>query len=148
MGLFRCLRPKCAEGKNGFEFQAEKAQCPKCGLRREDPRMGQFLVPLHIVHFDPPDEPELGKGKNYRACDPGQPITVPMTRDGKHPASRDHGTAVPQAVTCPACKQTPVYKAALSAQAVTEEPAPVGDCGCSQKAKVSEEGGAPSLSSK
>lgn len=106
--FYRCL--KCST-KEPFEFWAEQPVCPQCGLRRDDARLGQFLIPLHVIHFDPPEIPALMKGKNVRACEPAVAIQTPL--DTRNNPTRHGGTGDPRAVTCPQCKETEAFKAAL-----------------------------------
>lgn len=95
--LWRCVNPE--HGKHDFE--AGRPVCPECGAGEDGRSRARFILPLKVVHFDPPAFP--GVGRNVKAC------------DGKPWGEGVMATAAPSAVTCPACMETGEYKAALAA---------------------------------
>jgi hypothetical protein len=94
--LWRCLNPACAPDT---DFAAAAGTCPKCGLTIGRGRAGHLIVPLVVVHYDPPSGIE-GIGKNEPACQPGTPIYGLQA------------TGAPDAVNCPACKATEAWQQA------------------------------------
>lgn len=100
----------------GFAFTAEKPEgryapvCPKCGLDGGDPAGRDWIAPLVVTHFEPPHPAGVrGKGAGAVAC------------TGKPRAGKVQVTAHPQVVSCPACRATAAFKAALARIAGGEE---------------------------
>ena len=118
--LFRCLKPKCQAREQG-RFWGEEWKCPQCGLTDKDPRLGQYLVRLCIIHFDPPTDIP-GVGLNVRACDKGKPIQAIQWENGT-PSPWNGGTGSPSAVTCDKCMNTPEY---IRAKKAIDDEEPVG----------------------
>lgn len=114
MALWRCMNPDCADRpgiKNGHDFDAEKGICPKCGADRAHPRLGQLIVRLATVHFDPPTK-FAGVGENVRACD-GKSVLL----DDPRRVEMEHfhaATGDPGSVNCVKCKATDKFKAAAA----------------------------------
>lgn len=109
--LYRCINPKC--GPNGHEFTGESpAKCPKCGIAEDDPKLGLAIRRLVLVHFDPPS-PLPGIGMGYRACNHQRGIAVGMPSPDKPGVHA--GTGDPRSVTCPKCKESEEYTAAMAA---------------------------------
>lgn len=105
MRLFRCVNPKCREGiQHGHDFTAEGpvATCPKCGVKSNDPKFGHIIVPLVVIHFNPPSGVVEGIGAGFAACEP----TVPI--------AGLRATGVPSVVNCPKCIETEAYKKAFA----------------------------------
>lgn len=109
---YRCHNPKCADdphGKQRHDFAAEFPVCPKCKWDGRKPGFSNGVIALACIHFDPPNQvqaynPNVTHASlKCRACDPAKPI------------AGGHGTGNPTAVTCPACKETPAFKAAIEA---------------------------------
>lgn len=117
--MFRCLNPTCCTLKDQGIFHAEYPKCPRCQTDAADPKFGRLIVRLTLVHFDPPTHVP-GIGKNYRACDPTVDIQAAQGGNGM-PNPFHAGTGTPAAVTCPACKESAEFKAALATE---EEDAP------------------------
>ncbi len=69
---------------------------------------------MTVTHFDPPVDPDNQGGLNHRACDPSISIFARFLRNGE-PDPWHNGTGALSAVTCPACKETEAFKAALTA---------------------------------
>lgn len=80
-------------------------------MKDPDPKLGAQIQRLVIVHFDPPTE-VVGRGENIRACEPSKPIACGLMGDGQ-PNPFSCGTGSVGAVTCPECKETPVYRYAV-----------------------------------
>lgn len=108
--MFRCANPKCRKANKGTFF-AEIPKCPQCGIEANDPKYGRLIGRCALVHFDPPS-PVPGIGLNVRACDPAKVITVASTNERK--PSWHAGTGNPKGVTCPQCKETRAYQAAIA----------------------------------
>ena len=87
-----------------LNFEGPKGICPQCNLDGSKPEAGGAIAPRAVIHFDPPDPafPQLEgiRGLRHHACDP----TVRVGSKGMR-ASGEIGS-----VTCPACKETEVYK--------------------------------------
>ena len=109
--LFRCTRVSCVKKDQG-RFQSEGWACPQCGLPMKDPKLGDKIMRLTMVHFDPPSE-WPGMGLHYRACDPSIGIQVAPAQNGM-PNPWHAGTGDPRQVSCPKCKDTEAYKKALA----------------------------------
>lgn len=88
---------------NGFDFEAEKPICPKCGADGTGPRGHHAVQARVILHFDPPS-PIVNVGQNVIACKPSIGII-----GNKHGLRATGDTNV---VTCEACKSTDAYKKA------------------------------------
>jgi len=109
MRLFRCRN--CNR-----EFRADVPACEACGLdAAKDPRDAELVVPLALIHLDPPTHVE-GRGRGHAACDPK------LKAAAKDPRALAPGepvvmfTSEPTAANCPACKVTPEYAAALAGE--------------------------------
>ena len=117
--LFRCKAKKCqAKDKGMFWSKKMWPTCPQCHLDSADPKLGQIVQRLVIVHFDPPTEHE-GIGHSHRACDAGIAIQAPDTQRGPNPWHA--GSGDPRQVNCPACRQSSAFKQALAASEEEEE---------------------------
>lgn len=95
MARFRCVTARCGTAPTGFEFEADRAQCPKCGTVN--------VIPLIDVHFLAPDPggPIIGIHGRYKvACEP--------KRDGLalHVHDDYAATVEAPAVTCRSCRKT------------------------------------------
>lgn len=112
---YKCHRPTCQKKDQGRFWQAaspsDPPKCPQCGLTTADPKFGEKIQRLVITHFDPPTE-FPGLGWNHRACDKEKSICAEEGPNGV-PNPWHAGTGIVGVVTCPACKETPEYKAAL-----------------------------------
>lgn len=111
--LYKCHRPTC-QAKNHGQFWQEADRenppvCPQCNLSALDPKFGDKIQRLVVVHFDPPSE-FPGTGLQVRACDPKMPIQAQVVNP-KLP-SWHAGTGNPKTVNCDLCKATDAYKAA------------------------------------
>lgn len=105
--FYRCYNPNCTEHPAkmpGYDFTADVPVCPKCKVDARQPRFSHLIVPLVIIHFDPPSQVP-GYGVGELAC------------DGKPSAGR-MATGDPEVVNCPACRQTDVWKEAQKGKAV------------------------------
>lgn len=101
MRAFRCYNPKCMEegaSKPGWDFIANEAKCPKCGIDSANAVLGKFVVPLVWIHFEPPSGVVEGVGSRILAC------------TGK-PSTGFRVSGEPSAVNCPECIATAVYHA-------------------------------------
>lgn len=110
MKLFRCYNPTCADkpGLPGHDFTGEKAKCDRCGTTADHPRFGHMIVQLKLIHWEPPSHVE-GVGVGHPACQP-----APEKETGVRGAFKTSGA--PDAVNCPACRETEAFQAALNAQ--------------------------------
>ena len=103
---YRCQNPLCA-GKPDFWVDTDKvAACPCCEISITDKRFGKVISPLVVMHFEPPSH-VAGYGRGHYACDPGKVVVQVATR------GRELATGEPRAVTCPSCKETAAYAAAI-----------------------------------
>jgi ribosomal protein S27E len=121
VGLWRCTRISCSEdahGRNIYDFDRPEPVCPKCGSDMRKPRGG--ILKLEVIHYDPPGDlviDQFRRGRNEAACSPGRPF-------------KGFASGAPDAVTCPACKRTAVWReAAVEAGVILpappdEEPVP------------------------
>jgi hypothetical protein len=109
---YRCYN--CGVYPDTYDFYAEDVgkmvACPKCKIT-----VGEFkdhLTPLVLIHFDPPHPVvAVGRGTRRRACAPAVPTTnVEATEGEKHGA-----TGVAMHVTCPNCRKSVEYAAAIKA---------------------------------
>lgn len=92
MKLYRCLN--CSA-----EFEADRPACAKCDIDpAKDPRDKDIVVPLVLIHFDPPGK-RVGQGAGHAACDPKIRVGSPKCAFSGEPT----------AVNCAACKATAVY---------------------------------------
>lgn len=101
MRLWRCYNQKCSDSphKPGHDFSADGPKCDRCGTDGTLPKFAHLIVPLKIVHFDPPSHvDDIGLG--FIACQPTEPI-------GKYRATGDPGS-----VNCPACRVTEAWEKA------------------------------------
>jgi len=100
MKPFRCLNPECAPriGKT-FDFWGDEPVCPKCKAdeRKDDDR--GIIIPLEIIHFDPPHP-------KYAIMQRGQGVNACTGR------IRGMRTGDPRQVNCPRCLGTDVLKKA------------------------------------
>lgn len=106
--LFRCHRPKCQPLDMGKFFSANPT-CPQCGLSPADPKFGDKIQRLVMVHFDPPTE-FPGRGEQVRACEPSKGI---QCEGGTIPNPWHAGTGSITAVTCPICRKMPIFRYAV-----------------------------------
>lgn len=103
---YRCQNGRCSADPHGraiYDFWAAEPVCPKCGCDGRRPRTAHVVIPLVVLHFVPPLEKVEGMGTGYLACDPSVRVGAGNTR----------ATGDPTVVTCPGCKQTDAFKAAL-----------------------------------
>lgn len=107
---FRCHRDSCQANDMG-RFFAMDAKCPQCGLTQKDPKFGDKLQRLAIVHFDPPTD-FAGRGENVRACEPSEGIQCKM--HGRIPNPFHAGSGNASIVNCPDCMQTEIYQYAMA----------------------------------
>lgn len=106
--LYRCYNPKCTThpaGMPGYDFTADVPVCPKCGVDARQPRFANLIVTRTLIHFDPPSGVVPGYGKNVCVCD-GKPL-------GGRVSSGD-----PDAVNCPACRESAEWQDAQKGKAV------------------------------
>ncbi|MFO0801486.1 MAG: hypothetical protein U0804_28810 [Gemmataceae bacterium] len=101
--LVRCLNPDCSEADNDgppvFDFEADEPKCPKCGAdQRTAPQTVVTRATIHYLVNDPKGGIRTPHGGRAVACDPA---------GRKLPK---HATAVPDAVTCPECRASAVYR--------------------------------------
>jgi hypothetical protein len=103
---YRCQNPKCSadpHGRSIYDFWAAEPVCPKCKCDARKPRMGGVVIPLVVLHFEPPVAGIDGMGTGFLACNErvkvGASSSVRVTGD-------------PTVVTCPDCKLTEAYRAA------------------------------------
>lgn len=127
---YRCLN--C-----NTEFVADKPACAGCDIDGStDPVAKNVIVPLVVIHYDPPHPKIKNRGRGHRACDPHVPI------------GKGRGSGEPAVVNCEACQATTVFQEAVQAGALnsafleTEEEIvhantagviianKAGDCGC------------------
>lgn len=108
--LFRCYNPKCADSAAlpGHDFAAEEPKCPKCKTSADHPRFGHLITPLKLIHFEV-ESAVGGAGVGYPACQ--QP-----TGNENNVRGNFRSSGAPDAVNCPACRETKAFKAALHAQ--------------------------------
>ena len=107
MGLYRCMNCDNPKGLPGKDFEGPKEQCPDCGA------LPPSVIERATIHFDPPSGIR-DRGSNDAACNPGLRIhsgNQNMMMSG-HPA----------AVTCPACKQTRLWKDAAEVMGIPMVP--------------------------
>lgn len=85
----------------------EAVSCPNCGLSNTHVSHGGNVVPLLLVHFDPPLTKEMyGRaGKGHIACNPAEPVVKARPK-----GQELYATGEPLAVTCPKCKETAAFK--------------------------------------
>lgn len=110
-GMFRCYN--CvdpANGKPGVMFESAVPKCPDCGVDGTIERFHSLIVPVAVIHYDPPHPTIKGVAARYHACTPSNEI------------GKCDGMATGEilAVTCTACLDTP---AALAALGVRSDPA-------------------------
>ena len=91
-------RPNPKSAVSFFEFDAEEPVCEKCGCDAREPRYSDVVVQLAVIHFDPPDEKFVGRGKNYLACNPKRHVGGYMA------------TGNTELVNCKKCKDTEAFK--------------------------------------
>lgn len=104
---FRCIHCGPAPGvpgwQDGFLFESDRPECPKCG------RFGDMsIAPIQDVHLLVEDArgPILGSSRRFRvACEPARDVLA------RHQYDRYAATADVLAVTCRSCKGTPAYQA-------------------------------------
>ncbi len=99
---YRCVR--CAPMPAGFQFEADKDQCLKCGAA--GPIAGVYeLTAVHFAAVDP-DGPVQGMGEARLriACQPKRAVM------SAHMLDNFHASGDPRAVTCKSCISTPIYK--------------------------------------
>ncbi len=109
MKMFRCYNCENAKGMPGLDFPADAPVCPNCGLDGRDPKFAGLFAPLVCIHFDAPHAVAKNRGVGHAACDPKLPIgTV-------------RGSGHPDAVSCPACRETEAFQAAQKAVSVNPE---------------------------
>lgn len=102
--LFRCTNCEDPVSRRpGVEFEAAGPTCPTCG---GGPR---HVAELAVVHYDPPSG-RVMEGLNHAACDP----KVRLGRPGFVM------TGLAAAVTCRACRATPVWAEQAAVQGVPE----------------------------
>ncbi len=88
--LWRCVNDECDQ--TGFEFEAESNRCPHCKMLRS-----VLLTPTcYIVPAEGPIR--TGLGNRMIACDPKRK-TLPVSASGQR-----------EAVTCPKCKASEIFK--------------------------------------
>ena len=105
MPLYVCRNHPLPAG--GFPFEADKPVCPQCGLNRDEkPEYASYIAEREVIHFDPPHPVLIDRGTNRAACS-GLPIGGGDPRMG---GKFLFGTPAREAVTCPACRQTDVFK--------------------------------------
>lgn len=104
---FRCIHcgpPMGSPGwQDGFLFEADEMQCPKCG--RAGP---SAIAPVQDVHLLVPDLKGPIQGMEQRlmvACEPRRDVLA------RHRHDLYAATADVLAVTCRSCKGTEAYKA-------------------------------------
>lgn len=94
---YRCQNSQCSEDPQGrliFDFWSTDGVCPKCNGTNKG---GGLVIALAIIHFHPPSG--KGMGSRIRPCD-GQNISH----------KNSSATPVPAEVTCPACRETDVWR--------------------------------------
>ena len=96
---FRCRNNACGRLPQGFVFEGDLPQCPKCGT-------GRHVVPIVDVHFI-----VIGSGPIYGAAG-FQHVACEPKRDGLalHPHDEYAATDDPRAVTCRSCRGTPAWR--------------------------------------
>lgn len=118
--LYRCSNANCCDRVgNPHEFLADEGICPKCGISQGDQRFGSLIIRCVMIHFDPPS-PVPGYGLGVRACAPETAIHAPVDAFGR-PRIGHGGTGDPVAVSCPACKATEAYQAAIALAAKNDD---------------------------
>lgn len=86
----------------GNEFVSERQACVACDIdATHDPVAKRAILPLALIHYDPPHPKIQGRHTNMRACDPKTPI------------GKGRGTGEARHVNCDACKATPAYQQAV-----------------------------------
>ncbi len=103
---FRCYNCDNEHGNPGLDFLGDEPKCPQCGLDGTDKRYKHLFAALKVIHFDAPD-PSLVKGSGRITRGVGHAACNPEIKVGKVMASGE-----PNAVNCPACKDTEVWKLA------------------------------------
>lgn len=106
--LWRCTNCRDDSGKKNLEFVAVagehgKGVCPKCRAG-SNPRTAERIVALIVIHFDPPSGVE-GVGLGVNACT-GEPRQTGQRASG-----------VTDAVNCPKCRASTVFKLTAEDQA-------------------------------
>lgn len=76
--------------------------CPNCGMSNAHPALGGNVVPVEVLHFEPPATAALygRSGRGTIACNPATKVIG-------SPGLRFTGE--PLAVNCPECMKTPEY---------------------------------------
>lgn len=94
---------KLHDGTSGPEVK-----CPWSGISNTDPAAGGNVVPVVVMHYEPPRSPDLAHrvGCGHIACNPAQKTA---TNDELR------YTGEPSVVNCPACKETAAYKGVTGA---------------------------------
>lgn len=107
MKPYRCQNKRCSTDPHGrliYDFWCEPpGKCPKCGLVEGDPRSRGLVIALVVVHFNPPHPAIDDLGTGFVACSPDVRVGTGNVR----------ATGDPTVVTCPDCKKTPEFIAAL-----------------------------------
>lgn len=117
--------------KLGFDFVAgaddADVRCPSCGLVKADPKGSQLIVPVHVIHYEPPLETDQSvlvegrpsvRGRQARVRRSVGSDRVACDGDGAGSATARglHRSAEPAAVTCPACLGSEGMKARKAAE--------------------------------
>ena len=108
MALFICRNCLSVPNENGvsvpgLHFDAEHPVCPNCGIDGREVEYSQYVGKCPYVHFDPPHHVLRDKGVGKTACD-GRKVGA---WEGDHPIMLSGDR---EAVTCPKCKQTDVFR--------------------------------------
>lgn len=101
MKWWKCYN--CLDNRNnpGKAFESDKPVCPDCGIDGTVPRWSGKVVPMSMIHYDPPMDRPASQHHNHAACD----SRIKTFTDD---AVMLTGERI--AVTCPACKETEAFK--------------------------------------
>lgn len=114
---YRCFACLSHGGRKlGRDFLAStdtlSVSCPNCGLEAADPKGGALIVPVAVVHYEPPKAKLSATVRRMVGAD-----RVACDAEDAGPAS-GRGimrTGEPAAVTCPACRGSEAFKAEAGA---------------------------------